>query len=271
MKTNQWIVIALVLVMSASCEMGDVSVSDFLNDLKIDKGGDDDEARPASCAEIHAADPSAPSGVYTIASALPKPYDLFETYCDMENDGGGWTLVMSWPNGTCAPIEGWDDPDAALGTGFADPDKLFKLPDDVINTIRVSMFRGQGGASRCLQGPCDVSVKLFWGKDCVYSSSSNSIPCSTAYLDSALTIKTPAALLGPNPCGHHFGLNDVNCGFGQWDPNGISSFISSHLDLPGTENKEGVAVGDIDSYVHSVPCRTESGYPENGWIKVWVR
>lgn len=50
-------------------------------------------ARPLSCKELHLARPNLASGAYTIApSAASAP---FSAYCEMEAEGGGWTLILN--------------------------------------------------------------------------------------------------------------------------------------------------------------------------------
>nr|VFK51972.1 MAG: Fibrinogen beta and gamma chains, C-terminal globular domain [Candidatus Kentron sp. TUN] len=51
----------------------------------------------SSCKAIKEGNPLVTSGVYTIDPDGAVPIDLLEVFCDMETDGGSWTLVARMP------------------------------------------------------------------------------------------------------------------------------------------------------------------------------
>ena len=68
----------------------------------VDAGGGG--PTPTTCAELHAADPGKPSGVYPFPTAGVGGFRDVE--CDMATDGGGWALVFRYNEGSPCP-SGW--------------------------------------------------------------------------------------------------------------------------------------------------------------------
>ncbi len=82
-----------------------------------------------SCAQVLNQEPTAPSGIYSLDLGFDSPKPV---YCDMDHEGGGWTLVAS--------MDGWDfcgaDPLPEYDL-LTDPTKTNgKIPDAVVEGIR---------------------------------------------------------------------------------------------------------------------------------------
>ncbi|XP_028424413.1 microfibril-associated glycoprotein 4 [Perca flavescens] len=67
---------------------------------------------PLDCSDIHDNDNSRPSGVYTIYPIGPT--SAVQVYCDMESQGGHWTVFQRRLDGTVNFYRGWDQ----YKTGF---------------------------------------------------------------------------------------------------------------------------------------------------------
>jgi hypothetical protein len=88
-----------------------------------------------SCATIHAQSSGLPSGIYSIQPAGIS--QSFQVYCDMETDGGGWTLVARMLGGSRDHVNV-----NAIGTITAQHQGMVaKLADATINAISHSYYR----------------------------------------------------------------------------------------------------------------------------------
>ncbi|XP_062397737.1 microfibril-associated glycoprotein 4-like [Sardina pilchardus] len=102
---------------------------------------------PLDCSEIHAHDPTQPSGVYTIFPG--GPVSPLQVYCDMDTDGGGWTVFQRRLDGSVNFYRPWDH----YKKGFGNQDGEYWLGLDNIvlltmrkrNELRVDMEDWDGG------------------------------------------------------------------------------------------------------------------------------
>lgn len=97
MRTG-WVFIALL----ASC--GSVDDHRAPVDARTPDAPLDAEVVPASCSEIHTANPALPSGTYMIDPDGPGGDAPLLVTCDMMTDGGGWTIVFFAPSEALAGL-----------------------------------------------------------------------------------------------------------------------------------------------------------------------
>ncbi|TKS68518.1 Microfibril-associated glycoprotein 4 36 kDa microfibril-associated glycoprotein [Collichthys lucidus] len=102
---------------------------------------------PIDCDDIYRYDNSTPSGVYTIYPG--GPISPLKVYCDMETDGGRWTVIQRRLDGT----ENFFRPWSHYSTGFGNVageywlglENIFLLTMRKKNELRVDMEDFEGG------------------------------------------------------------------------------------------------------------------------------
>ncbi|KAI8514495.1 Fibrinogen C domain-containing protein 1 [Branchiostoma belcheri] len=106
-----------------------------------DRPNDTDSDRPQDCQDILDNDETTPSGVYMV-----YPRDNlggFLVYCDMDTDGGGWTLFQRRQDGSVDFYRGWED----YKTGFPsnlNGGNLYRLAVKKVYQLRVDMEDVEG-------------------------------------------------------------------------------------------------------------------------------
>jgi hypothetical protein len=213
----------------------------------------------ASCAALLAAEPSATSGVYSLDPDGAGPIAPFTTFCEMTEDGGGWTLALKldgakktfvydsplWTNSdTLNPSESLlDNVEAKLASFSTMPFTSLRvgmLSGGVRRWIRISVA---GASLRAVFAGGPVNTKLGraeWAK--LLADPRLQANCDAEGLNRDFTTVTPysaRARLGV------FGNNEADCdspdsylGFG-------AGFVMPHMCV-GTD--PGIVVGNFNPY-----------------------
>ncbi|XP_030611002.1 microfibril-associated glycoprotein 4-like [Archocentrus centrarchus] len=84
--------------------------------------------RPLDCSDIHRQDSSQPSGVYTI---YPPERSAVKVFCDMDSEGGGWTVFQRRMDGSVNFYRPWDQ----YKMGFGNPAGEYWLGLDIIQSL----------------------------------------------------------------------------------------------------------------------------------------
>ncbi|XP_019618626.1 PREDICTED: microfibril-associated glycoprotein 4-like [Branchiostoma belcheri] len=122
-------------------------LSQKIADCPKGNANDTEADRPQDCQDILDNDETTPSGVYMV-----YPRDNmggFNVFCDMDTDGGGWTLFQKRQDGTVDFYRSWADyktgfPSNLNGEFWLGNDNLYRLAVQKVYQLRVDMEDVEG-------------------------------------------------------------------------------------------------------------------------------
>jgi hypothetical protein len=239
-----------------------------------------------TCLAIRQSDPNAPSGTYLIDPDLDGPMEPLEISCDLENDGGGWTMVMVVDDlggnnqvyGETAGFQRRDFFDLFGHTRFTDATWTYDALTETVSDgtsglvwgvdqggLDISLFDGRWTDVRmtCSQNDNADSWQHFVSVNDYTTTNGNSLLLGAAPNGSSYSVDPTTNSFGLSTVWHDNELNTVNSGHFLCDTtnsgNGTSQFgfcYTNHLSNPNSS--------DFGDSIVSLAFGT-SGLSGDGW------
>ena len=115
-----------------------------------------------SCLELEQLDPDLPSGVYELDPDGPDGFPTYFNYCDLETDGGGWTMIIK-ADGNLMTFAWdafeWQTPDSYQENEFQFDHTEAKLPSWSLVSVSEVMLGMEAPISN--QDPPDLSYLVL--------------------------------------------------------------------------------------------------------------
>ncbi len=239
-----------------------------------------------TCSAIRASDPDAPSGTYLIDPDLDGPMQPIDVTCDLESDGGGWTMVMlvddlggsNRISGETNGFQRGDFVDLFGHTRFTDATWTYDALTETVSDgssglvwgvdqggLDIGLFDGRWTDVRmtCSQTDNADAWQHFVTVNDYTTTNGNSLLLGAAPNGSSYTVDPDSNSFGLSTVWHDNELNTVNSGHYLCDTtnsgNGTSQFgfcYTNHLSNPNTR--------DYGDSIVSLSFGT-SGLSGDGW------